>query len=86
VAVAGLDQDPAVACGAGQGESAGELAAVQLRGQVAGLVAGDLGRALVPDDDRARAAGLPGPGSLEVTRGQRVVLDRHGQPPDTGVE
>ena len=84
--VAGLDQDPAALPGPGQGESAGELAAVQPHGQVAGLVAGDLGPALVPDDDRACAACLPLPDPFKVTRGQRMVLDRDGQPPDTGIE
>lgn len=59
---------------------------MQLGGQVAGLIAGDLGRALVPDDHRARAPGLPGPGPFKVTRGQGVIRNGHGQPPDSGIE
>lgn len=51
-----------------------------------GLVAGDLGRALVPDDDRARAVCLPRPDPFKVARGQGVVLNRYGKPPDTGIQ
>src|ERR1700761_8602506 len=41
--ITGLDQDPAVLAGTGQGESPGELAAVQNDGQVVRLIADDLG-------------------------------------------
>src|SRR5580700_1565325 len=84
--IAGLDQNPAALAGAGQGESSSELAAMQKDGQMARLITGNLSVALIPDDHRARAACLPGPDPLIVTGGQRVVLDRHGQPPDTGIE
>ena len=53
---------------------------------MAGLITDDLSIALIPDDHRARAACLPGPDPLIVTGGQRVVLDRHGQPSDTGIK
>src|SRR5215472_8981110 len=86
VAIAGLDQNPATLAGAGQGESSGELAAVQKDGQMARLITDNLGVALIPDDHRARAACLPGPDPLIIAGGQRVVLDRHGQPPDTRIE
>lgn len=66
------------------------LTRIQRPTAVAGLVAGDLSSALVPDDHRARPphnhARLPGPDPLEVTRGQGVVPGGYGQPPDTGIE
>jgi signal transduction histidine kinase len=76
--VPGLNQDPpALAC-AGQGEASGQLAAAQGESEVAGLVAGYLGGALVPDDHRAATP----PGSLvhplELTGRQLVILDRDG--------
>ena len=86
MAIAGLDQNPAALAGAGQGESSGELAAVQQDGQMAGLITDDLSIALIPDDHRARAACLPGPDPLIITGGQGVVLHWHGQPPDTGIK
>ena len=51
-----------------------------------GLITGDLGVPFVPDDHRAGTACLPGPDPLIITGGQGVVLDRHGQPPDTRIE
>src|ERR1700727_317395 len=54
VVITGLDQDPAPLAGAGQRESASELAAAQKDRQMAGLVTNDLRGALVPDDHRAR--------------------------------
>jgi hypothetical protein len=59
---------------------------------VAGLVADDLRRALVPDDDRAAAAaaaavlGRSLVHALELAGGQLVVLHRHGEAPDGRVE
>ena len=42
--------------------------------------------ALIPDDHRAGAARLPLVHALELTGRQRMVLDRHGQPPDRRVQ
>jgi catechol 2,3-dioxygenase-like lactoylglutathione lyase family enzyme len=53
---------------------------------MARLITDDLSVALIPDDHRARAACLPGPDPLIVTGGQRVILDRYSQPPDTGIK
>ena len=47
---------------------------------------GDVGRPLVPDDHGPGAAPGAGVHALELTRRQGVVLDRHGQPPDRGIE
>src|ERR1700745_793201 len=84
--ITGLDKNPAALAGAGQGESASELAAAQKDRQMARLIMNDLSGALVPYDHRARAACLSCPASLMVTRGQGMVPDRHGQAPDTGIE
>src|SRR5215472_15258608 len=54
-AVSGLDQDPAALAGTGQGEAPGQLAAIQGDGQMARVIAGDLGASLVPDDHGAAA-------------------------------
>jgi hypothetical protein len=53
---------------------------------MARLITDDLGVALIPDDYRAGTAFLPGPDPLIVPGGQGVVLDRDGQPPDTGIQ
>ena len=53
---------------------------------MARLITDDLSVALIPDDHRAGTAFLPGPAPLIVPRVQGVVLDRHGQPPDTGIQ
>ncbi len=53
---------------------------------MARLITNDLSGALIPYDHRARASCLPSPAPLIVTSGQGVVPDRHGQPPDTGIE
>ena len=77
--VPGLNQDPpALAC-AGQGEASGQLAAVQGEGQVAGVIAGDLGGSLVPDDHSAAAPQLPLVYPLELT-GRQARGPRPGQP------
>ena len=84
--ITGLDQDPAVLAGTGQGETSGELAAVQNDGQMVRLIADDLSGALIPDDHRAGTACLPRADPFIVTRGQGVVLNRHRQPPDLGIQ
>jgi hypothetical protein len=84
--ITGLDQDPAVLAGTGQRESPGELAAVQNDGQMVGLITDDLSGALIPDDHRAATARLPTADPFIVTRGQGVVLHRHRQPPDLGIQ
>jgi hypothetical protein len=84
--ITGLDQDPAVLASTGQRESPGELAAVQNDGQMVRLIADDLGGALIPDDHRAGTARLPRADPLIITRGQGVVLHRHRQPPDLGIQ
>ena len=84
--ITGLDQDPAVLAGTGQRESSGELAAVQDDGQVVGLITDDLSGALIPDDHRPGTACLPRADPFIVTRGQGVVLHRHRQPPDFGIQ
>src|SRR5215831_11690513 len=86
VLVPDLDEDPAALAGAGQREATGELAAVRRERQMSRLVPGDVGGALIPDDHGAAAAPGIGVHALELTRFQRVVLDRHGEPPDRGVE
>jgi hypothetical protein len=86
VAITGFDQNPAALAGTGQSESPSELAAAQNDGQMVRLITDELSGALIPDNHRARTACLPCPDPLIVTRGQGVVLDRHGQPPDTGIE
>src|SRR5260221_8481589 len=84
--VAARDENPAALAGAGQGEPAGELAAAQGEREVACLVAGDLGWALIPDDHGAAAARLSLVNALEVARGQVMIFYRHGQAPDLGIK
>jgi len=84
--ITGLDQDPPVLTGTGQRESPGELAALQNDGQMVGLIADDLSGALIPDDHRAGAACLSRADPFIVARGQGVVLHRHRQSPDLGIQ
>jgi hypothetical protein len=53
---------------------------------MARLIPHDSGGALIPDDHRSAAAPVPLVNSLEVTRGQGMILYWHGQPADHGVE
>src|SRR5258708_22434343 len=85
VLVADLDQDPPPVAGPGQAEPARQLRAVQAHRQMPRLVPDDLGRALVPDDDRAGAAALPWVHALEVASGQLMIIYPNGQPPDCRV-
>ena len=78
-AVSGLNEDPAALAGTGQGEAPGQLAAMQGDGQMARVVAGDLGGSLVPDDHGAAAPQLSFVHALELTGRQLVILDRDGQ-------
>lgn len=50
------------------------------------LVPHDLGFPLIPDDDRTGAAPVTLVHALEVTRGQHVVIHRHSETADPGVE
>jgi hypothetical protein len=84
--VAGLHQDPPARTGPGQGEAAGQLAAVQRERQMTRLVAGDVGGALVPDDHRAAASPLALVHALELARRHGVILNGHRQAPDRGIE
>jgi hypothetical protein len=85
VVITGLDQNPAALAGAGQGESASELAAAQKDRQMARLITNDLSGALVPYDHRARAGRglqpfLSGrPGAQRCARTRRSAR-RRGRP------
>ena len=51
-----------------------------------GLIAGDLGESLIPDDDSAAAPLLPVVHPLELAGRQLMVLDGDGQAPHSGIE
>src|SRR5207249_3656580 len=81
-----LNQDPAVLARARQPKAAGELLAVEHERQVIGLLSMDLHRPLVPDDHgTGTACGLL-VHALELTCGEREILDRHGETLDRGIE
>ena len=60
-------------------ETAAELRPPEYEREVVGILPDDLQLALVPDDHRAAPPGGALVDALELTRRQRVVLDRNGE-------